>query len=554
MTLSNILKSARAKAIFVLTCLLFMVQETLNLLVVYRIGKVADYATEGNTEALLQYTLLSLLSVLAMYMVSIGAQAARSAMIHDGMVQLNDITMKNILLRPLLSFRKKEDSYYLNLFGTDMDMVCTDYLDTFPQMCGAVVSVIQVLVILLMMNPILILLALAMLLLPTLLNRLLASAVQKYRQLFSEASQDFTKVLKETSEGYETIRMDCSEEEALTRFHQSAEGKMTAFTRSNTVAGMVGQGSMSLSSLAGDLGIVLCAYLVLRGQLTLGLLLVASSYMSTLASGIGTVQQYITSILSTKKIREKLGEEADAPCQEEDFAPFTGEGTAAYENVSFSFGERQLYDCLNCTFEPGGCYAVVGESGSGKSTLLKLLLKYYEGYTGEIKLAGQDIRTLSEQEIYSAVGVVSQSPYLFNASLYENITMFSKEPSEGSPEYEKLLEELNLTALAERVGNQPLGDFGDKISGGERQRINIARNYRRGVQVMIFDEPVSGLDPGNASMINDFIFSHQEITRIVITHDWSPDYLRRFDAVIPIGEAALKRAVEAMNDGKEAAR
>ncbi|MCD8068249.1 MAG: hypothetical protein LUE87_05080, partial [Lachnospiraceae bacterium] len=63
-----------------------------------------------------------------------------------------------------------------------------------------------------------------------------------------------------------------------------------------------------------------------------------------------------------------------------------------------------------------------------------------------------------------------------------------------------------------------------------------------GVPVMIFDEPVSGLDPWNASVINDFIFSHQEMTRIVITHDWSPEYLRRFDAVIPIGEAAQKRA------------
>ncbi|MCD8327063.1 MAG: ABC transporter ATP-binding protein/permease [Lachnospiraceae bacterium] len=554
MTLSKILTSARAKAIFAVTCLLFMAQETIYIFVIYRLGKIADYAMDGDAAVLLRYALLTMATVLLMYIVSLGAQAARSAMLHDGMVQLNDITMKNILLRPLPFFRKKEDSYYLNLFGTDMDMVCTDYLDTFPQICGAVVSVIQVTAILLMMNPLLILLVLLMILLPTLLNRLLVPTVQKYRQRFSQASQDFTKVLRETMEGYETIRVDRSEEAAFIRFHQSAEDKMNAYSRSNSVAGIVGQGSMSFSSLAGILGIVFCAYLVLRGQLTLGLLMAANLYMETLAGNIGTIQQYITYILSTKKIREKLGTEAEASCQEEAFSPVEGDGTAVYKDVSFSFGERQLYDHLSCTFRPGGCYAIVGESGSGKSTLVKLLLKYHENYVGAITLAGQDIRTLSEQEIYSAVGVVSQTPYLFNASLYENITMFSQEPPEDSPEYKKLLEELNLTALAQRVGEKPLGDFGDRISGGERQRINIARNYRRGAPVIIFDEPVSGLDPGNASMINDFIFSHQEMTRIVITHDWSPEYLGRFDAVIPIGEAALKRAANAKRGGKEAGR
>ncbi|MCD8023796.1 MAG: ABC transporter ATP-binding protein/permease [Lachnospiraceae bacterium] len=536
MTLSKILSSARAKGFFVLTCLLFMAQATMDIVVTYRIGKVVDLATDGESAILLQYTLISLLCVLVMYAITLCAQASRSSLIHNGMVQLSDLTMKNILLRSLSGFRAKEDSYYLNLFSTDMDMVCTSYLDIFPQICGAVVSVVQVTVILLFLNPLLLLFALAMILLPTLFNRILAPVVRKYKQLYSVASQGFAGVLRETTKGDETIRMATSWKQAFDRVHESAKSKMDALARSDAVSGTVSQGSMCLSSLSCTLGVVLCAWLVMQGQLTVGLLLVATMYMESLASNVGTVQQYITAILSTKGIRDKLGAECEESCQEEEFLPVTGEGTAVvYENISFSFGERQLYDRLNCKFQPQGCYAIVGESGSGKSTLMKLLLKYYEDYTGTITLAGQDIRNLSEQEIYSIVGVVSQSSYLFNASLYDNITMFCKEPKQDSAEYKNLLKELNLTALAGRVGNQPLGDFGDKISGGERQRINIARNYRRGVPVMIFDEPVSGLDPENASMINEFIFSHSEMTRIVITHDWSPDYLGRFDDVISVG-------------------
>ena len=136
------------------------------------------------------------------------------------------------------------------------------------------------------------------------------------------------------------------------------------------------------------------------------------------------------------------------------------------------------------------------------------------------------------------ISVVNQSTVLFNASLYENITMFGQEPAPDSDAYQALLEELNLTDLAKRGGEKPLGDFGDNISGGERQRICIARAMQKHASVMVFDEPTTGLDPENVKLIQEFIFRQKHITRIVITHDWSEDYLDRFDEVIRIPGAA----------------
>ncbi len=175
---------------------------------------------------------------------------------------------------------------------------------------------------------------------------------------------------------------------------------------------------------------------------------------------------------------------------------------------------------------------MVGESGSGKSTMFKLLLKYFDNYEGNILLGGQNIKKLSENELYSKIGIITQTPYLFNATFYDNITLFSGNPKENSGEYINLLDDLNLTALAEQVGDVPLGDFGDNISGGERQRINIARTMFRKPEILIFDEPATGLDPENAALIDNFIFNHKEITRIVISHNWAEDYLSRFDEII----------------------
>ena len=107
-------------------------------------------------------------------------------------------------------------------------------------------------------------------------------------------------------------------------------------------------------------------------------------------------------------------------------------------------------------------------------------------------------------------------------------------PKEDTKEYQQLLEALNLTELSKRVGDKPLGDFGDHISGGERQRINLARALKNQVKLMIFDEPTTGLDPENVRIVNDFIFSQKDVTRIVISHDWSEEYWKKFDGVIKI--------------------
>lgn len=168
--------------------------------------------------------------------------------------------------------------------------------------------------------------------------------------------------------------------------------------------------------------------------------------------------------------------------------------------------------------------------------MIKLFLKYYDTYSGTIRLDGRDIRELSEQDIYEQVGVISQSPWLFNSSLYENITMCTDTPKEDTKEYKELLAALNLAGLAERVGDKALGDFGDNISGGERQRISLARALRSQVKLMIFDEPTTGLDPENVKIVNDFIFGQEGVTRIVISHDWSDEYQKRFDGIIKIGE------------------
>lgn len=462
----------------------------------------------------------------------------RQKLYADEYISLKDAMLRSMFRRPSRLFRRGSDAYYLNLFNTDTGTYIA-YLGCIMLLCNWSVAILSTSFFLFRMSPVLCVTALFSAGLPFLANKPFENMTTKAKNEHSKAAEVYNGVLKETLEGYEAIRADNHMQAAIDRFHDACGKNHRAQAWSNTADDISQQFFWGVAGLSRVICVAVGSWLILRGELSPAMMVAAQMYFINLANAVGNVQSYIINIRSSKDIRAKLAREVNEPADMGTAAVDpAAPPTVTYEDLSFSFGDRQLYKDLSCSFAPGGCYAILGESGSGKSTLTKLLLKYYDDYQGTITLAGQDIRELSEDEIYRVVGLVSQSPFLFNASLYENITMFKNDPPRDSPEYEKLLADLNLTALAQRVGDAPLGDFGDNISGGERQRINIARALRSHPAILIFDEPTTGLDPENVVLIDQFIFDRKDVTRIVITHNWSEAYLARFDSVLRIGEKA----------------
>ncbi len=526
--------TSKGKRLMVLTCLLYAAQSVLFVFIAYVNGHLIDCVTTADMDGLLWTALLSAGLVIVSYGMDAVMMSSRLAVIADGEVGLKTGIMRNLLRRPLKKFREEPDAYYLNLLTTDVEMF-QQYLRYIPLFFTSAASILAASWMLLRMHPLLLLTAIVAAAIPLVIMKPFTKLGTKCTNAYSKAAEGYTSVLKENIEGCEIIRAAGAEDTFLDRYAAASRKRQRAWSKNDFVENMTFQTLLSVASLASVACTVLGGWLTIRGVMTVGMLVAAQTYFVNISNYFSNLTGYIVEIRASKKIREKLQGQMDMPCLVDSGLPLSPRPEVIYDKISFAFGDRQLYSGLTERFVPGGCYAVVGESGSGKSTLVKLLLKYYDDYQGTISLAGQDIRQLSEREVYKLVGVVDQSPYLFNASLYENITLFSGQPGQGSEEYQALVQKLNLTALAERVGDVPLGDFGDKISGGERQRINIARALRLDPKILVFDEPTTGLDPENVEMINEFIFDLQGVTRIVVSHNWSEDYLGRFDGVIRIG-------------------
>ncbi|AEP29506.1 ABCB family ABC transporter ATP-binding protein/permease [Brumicola nitratireducens] len=171
-------------------------------------------------------------------------------------------------------------------------------------------------------------------------------------------------------------------------------------------------------------------------------------------------------------------------------------GQISFENVGFSYHEdRRILKNVNFVVKAGTKVAVVGESGAGKSTLVKLLFRFYDPTEGCIKIDGQDIALHTQDSVRRHIGIVPQDTVLFNDTLYENIRYGRPDASEL--EIEEAIKLAHLDTFVTRLpdkGNTQVGERGLKLSGGEKQRVAIARTILKRPPIMVFDEATSSLD------------------------------------------------------------
>ena len=216
-------------------------------------------------------------------------------------------------------------------------------------------------------------------------------------------------------------------------------------------------------------------------------------------------------------------------------------------HLAFSYeDDKPILRDISFSFEPGKSYAVVGASGSGKSTLLHLLSASQTGYSGQILYDGQELRDIRRSSLYDLISVIQQNVFIFNATIRENITLFADFPEEA---VERAIRLSGLSGLIRERGEDYLcGENGSGLSGGEKQRISIARSLLKNAQVLLLDEATAALDAQTAHQVSHAILDLSGMTRIVVTHTLEESALRRYDAILALrdGRIAEQGSFEAL--------
>ena len=209
-----------------------------------------------------------------------------------------------------------------------------------------------------------------------------------------------------------------------------------------------------------------------------------------------------------------------------------------FANVSFGYGNEAVLKDITVEFKKGCSYAVVGNSGSGKSTLLSMLQGCHDNYNGTIHIDDVELREIQVESFYDLVTIVQQNVFLFDDTIYKNITMYKEFPDQ---KVDKSINKAGLNELIENRGKlYPCGENGRKLSGGEKQKVSIARALLSEAPIMLMDEVTSALDSISEKAIMNTICELQGLTRIIVTHSMKENHLKNFDNIIVMRDGKIE--------------
>ena len=297
---------------------------------------------------------------------------------------------------------------------------------------------------------------------------------------------------------------------------------------------LVGWISMLFSSAMYVITYVIGGYFAIIGAISVGLVISLSQLIGGVVAPLEQVPAILAEINSTLKIRNKLEQIINKEVHEEkgqDLRDLPLE--VLIKNISFNYknSEVMALNNINMKFKEGKQYAIVGESGSGKSTIAKLLLNFYKYNNGEIKINDIEISKIDSSSLYKTIGYIHQNIFLFDDTLKNNITLYNKY---SDKEIMDVIEASGLSEFIKRLPkglNTNVGENGSIFSGGERQRIGIARALICKAKFLILDEATSSLDNITANEINNSVLSLQDTSTIVITHQLSYNLLSKCDYI-----------------------
>ncbi|MBV1913760.1 MAG: ATP-binding cassette domain-containing protein, partial [Pseudomonadales bacterium] len=270
---------------------------------------------------------------------------------------------------------------------------------------------------------------------------------------------------------------------------------------------------------------VLAARDVVAGNMTLGDLVLVNAFMIQLfipLNSLGFVYREIkASLADTATMFALLDQQPKVKDRPDAKTLGSGSLPIEFKNVSFHYHkERPIIRDVSFKIAAGEKVAIVGRSGSGKSTLARLLFRFYDICDGEISVDGTDIRDLSQHSLRQQIGVVPQDTVLFNDSIYHNIQYGLPDSSE-----QQVKQAIDFAQLSSFIDKLPagwdtrVGERGLKVSGGEKQRIAIARVVLKNPQILIFDEATSSLDSKAERAISDALSNvAKNHTTLVIAH------------------------------------
>ena len=501
------------------------------------IDLIGGYETGFN---LLQLTIITLVLIGGVAVANLISYHSKPTFITRGISQYKEYVFGELTKKNISAFSGENSSTYISALTNDIQTIEQGYLWNNFSILESSLTFVGAMVLMIWYSPLLTLIAIGLSLLPLIASILTGNKVAAEEKKVSDRSEAYTSTLRDSLGGFSVIKSFKAEAQMIRIFKENVRELAKAQCGKHKMRILV-QMFGSVAGITAQLGVFLFgAYLALSGKgVTAGTTMIFVQLMNYVLSPIGTIPTCIAERKAAKALVEKIAIALNVNVREESKTEHRElKHDITLKNLSFGYEpEKQVLNNLNCSFELGKSYAIVGASGCGKSTLLNLLLASNSGYMGSIYYDELELQQISSESLYEMVSIIQQNVFIFNASIRDNITMFSDYPRE---EVDRAIELSGLSKLiAERGEDYLCGENGSGLSGGEKQRISIARSLLKKSQVLLVDEATAALDAQTAFQVSNAILDLNNLTRIVVTHALDENLLKRYDCVLTLKNGSI---------------
>jgi len=324
---------------------------------------------------------------------------------------------------------------------------------------------------------------------------------------------------------YETVKYFNNEDYEITRYNETLEKWEDSAVKSTSSMALLNFGQGAIIAVGVTLIMVLAAQGVVDGSMSLGDLVLVNTMMLQLFIPLGFLGIIYRSMKHALADMDLLFKLLDNSPQIKDVQQAKSLGVTQadveFKNIQFAYNEeRQILHDVSFRIPSGHKVAVVGPSGAGKSTLARLLFRFYDTNEGEILIDEQNIQNVSQASLRTHIGIVPQDTVLFNESIFHNIQYARPDATEGEVRHAAKLANIDSFIEGLPEGYQTIvGERGLKLSGGEKQRVAIARVILKNPRILIFDEATSSLDSHSEQIILKSLKAvAEEHTTLVIAH------------------------------------